>query len=524
MQNSSKSGGFGGIIALLGLVALLAGLIIMLLVPEMKLGAWGVLALGIVLLVIAFVVNFRRVKGAVTGRRGRFGLGTGIMAAILIGIIILVNAISIGQYKRFDTSSLSQFTLTSQTIDVLEGLDSPVKAIGFVVDDPDIDYYGIGSYVSSLLNEYGNYCRELTISYIDPDEQPDQAKQYGVTEYQSVVFESGDSYKVVSPSQFLIVDSSGNLTGVQAEYTFTSAILEVTGVAQKKVYFLTGHGEASIDSNYSLAGEGLREDLYLVDTLNLMTSPAIPDDCAVLIIAAPQSNLTDDELDIINSYLNGGGQMLIMTNPGSPSSLGELVAPWGVAIDEGTIIDLASSVSPYQDMPLVPEDRNYFLLPSVYFPGATAIVALESVPDTVAMTALAYTDASSWLDKDFTADEEAVFDSETEQMGALAIGVLIMGVPPDDLTGEKVTRLVIIGDSDFASDEHFESANNGDLFLNSVSWLAEETSLISIRQNVQPFRRLVVTTGQESFITYSSIGLLPLLVLLAGVAVWWWRR
>ena len=133
MQSEPKSDNLGGFIALLGLVALVAGLIIMLLLPEIKVAAWGILAVGLASLAVAFVINFRRVRSAVAGRRGRFGLGTGIMASVFIGIIILVNAISIGQYHRFDTSSLSQFTLTPQTVEVLDELDTPVKAIGFLV-------------------------------------------------------------------------------------------------------------------------------------------------------------------------------------------------------------------------------------------------------------------------------------------------------------------------------------------------------------------------------------------------------
>jgi ABC-type uncharacterized transport system involved in gliding motility auxiliary subunit len=520
MQAEPKSDNLGGLIALLGLVVLVAGLVVMLLLPEIEAAAWGILAVGVALLAIAFVINFRRVRSAVAGRRGRFGLGTGIMASVFIGITILVNAISIGQYHRFDTSSLSQFTLTPQTVDVLEELDTPVKAIGFMVPD---DYYGIADYVTGLLTEYEVNSRQLTVQYIDPDEHPDQANKYGITMYQTVVFESGDRYRLVEPSQFLTYDSSGNLV-VQAEYNFTSAILEVTGVAQKKVYFLTGHGEASIDAGFSRAGEGLRDDLYLVDTLNLMTDPSVPDDCAVLIIAAPQSNLTDEEVSIITDYLQSGGQAMILTNPDSPTSIDEIVSPWGISIGEGTVIDPSSSVSPYQDMPLVPEDRDYFLLPSVYFPGATAIVLQESVPADIGMMPLAWTTSSSWLDKNFSVDEEAVFDSETEKMEQLAIGMLIAGVPTTGSATDDYTRLVVIGDSDFASDEHFDSANNSDLFLNSVSWLAEETSLISIRRNVQPFRRLVVTEGQQGFIEYSSITLFPILVLAAGGVIWWRRR
>ena len=196
MQADPKSGNLGGLIAILGLVALATGLVIMLVLPEMRTGAWGVMAVGLVLLAIALVLDFQRVRRTISGRRGRLGLGTSIMASIFIGIIILVNAISIGKYYRFDTSSLSQFTLTPQTIDVLENLDTPVKAIGFFVPD---DPYGIGSYVSSLLNEYEIHTQQFAVQYIDPDEHPDQAKKHCITEYQTVVFESGDHYRLISP-------------------------------------------------------------------------------------------------------------------------------------------------------------------------------------------------------------------------------------------------------------------------------------------------------------------------------------
>lgn len=519
MQADPSSRNLGGLFAMLGLITLIIGLGIMLFLPDMKLGIWGVLAVGMALLVIAFVLDFQRVRRTISGRRGRFGLGTSIMASSFIGIIILINAISIGSYHRFDTSSLSQFTLTPQTIDVLANLDTPVKAIGFFVPD---DRYGIGSYVSSLLNEYEIHTQQFTVQYIDPDEHPDQAKKYGITEYQTVVFGSGDHHLLVSPTKFVTIDSEGNVS-MKAEHAFTSAILEVTGVAQKKVYFLTGHGEGNIDSDFSRAKEGLSDDLYLVRTLNLITNPSIPDDCAVLIIAAPQNSLASSEIEVVTTYLNSGGQALILTNPGSYPDIGRIISPWGVDVGEGTVVDPASCVSPHQDMPVVPSSRDYFYLPNVYFPGAAAIIPQEARPAGLEMYPLVYTSTSSWLDKNFTAGSEPVFDSEAEKMEPLVIGVLIAGVPTSG-SATKYTRLVVIGDSDFASDEHFDNANNGDLFLNSVNWLAEETSLISIRRNVQPFRRLVVNPSQRNFIRYSSIGLLPLLVLAAGGVIWWRRR
>ena len=523
MRTNSKSPGVSGTIAILGLVALAAGLVIMLLVVELRLAAWGLLAAGVALLGIAFILDYRQVTQAVGGRRGRFGMGTSIMASIFIGITILVNAISIGQYHRFDTSSLSQFTLTPQTVAVLEELEEPMRATAFFVPD---DYYGIADYLTGLLTEYESYSQQLTVKYVDPDEHPDQAKAYGITEYQSVVFESEGGRKIVAPSQYLILDSEGNITEVDTEYAYTSAILEVAGVAQKKVYFLTGHGEASIEGTYSRVREGLMQDQYLLGVVNLITDPVIPEDCDVLIIAAPENPLSDSEIAVIQDFISNGGQVMLLTNPGERPDLDALIAPWGVYLGDGTIIDPGSSVSPYTDMPLVPASRNHFILTNVYFPGATAVVPMEGVSefsDYITMVPLVYTSVSSWLDMDSTADEEPVFDSETEQMESLAIGVMIYAVPTGE-TAEKYTRLIVMGDSDFASNEHFDNGNNGDLFLNSVAWLAEGTELISIRRNVQPFRRLVITDSQRSFIEYSSIGLLPILVMLAGGVIWWRRR
>ena len=178
---------------------------------------------------------------------------------------------------------------------------------------------------------------------IDPEEHPDQARQYGVTQYQTVVFKSQNHYRLVSPQEIL----------AEAEYAFTSAILEVTGTVQKKVYFLTGHGESDIYSDYSYAREELLANLFKVETLNLRNTPSIPEDCAVLVIAAPQESITSSEIDIIESYLESGRQALILINPNPPQGIDQLLYYWGVEIGDGTVIDSSSYVSPNKSTPLV---------------------------------------------------------------------------------------------------------------------------------------------------------------------------
>jgi multisubunit Na+/H+ antiporter MnhB subunit len=187
MQTESRVFRLSGLIAVLGLLALLIGWLVMLLAPAIGFAAWAILALGVLLLVTAFLMDFRRVGSALAGRRGRFGTGATVMVSIFIGIILLINAISIGNYHRFDVTGVAQFTLTSQTKEMLGQLEAPVQVLAFFVPgDP------IGDFIINLLNEYQNYSDQLSVEAIDPDEHPDQARQYNVVIYPSVVFESLD--------------------------------------------------------------------------------------------------------------------------------------------------------------------------------------------------------------------------------------------------------------------------------------------------------------------------------------------
>ena len=176
MQTGRKTQ--SGLIAALGLLTLLVGLIVVLVLPSLLFAAAGILLLGIVLLAVAFIIDFRQVGKALVSKRGIFGAGTTVMASIFIGIIIVINAISVGNYQRFDITVLSQFTLTPQTVEVLTELETPVRVLKFFTPT---DPYGVSAYATNLLNEYQGHTDQLTIDVIDPDEPPHQAPQYGVS-------------------------------------------------------------------------------------------------------------------------------------------------------------------------------------------------------------------------------------------------------------------------------------------------------------------------------------------------------
>ncbi|MFC2072572.1 GldG family protein [Chloroflexota bacterium] len=541
MNSTSNVYRFSGLIAVLGLFALLVGFIIMLVLPSILYAAWSILALGILLLSTAFIIDFRRVSRTLTGKRGRFSTGTTVMVSVFIGIILLVNAISIGSYQRVDLTGLAQFTLTSQTKEVLGELETPVQALGFFIPN---DPYGIGNYATNLLTEYQNYTDQLSVEFIDPDEHPDQAREYGISQYQTIVFETEKGRRLVSPTELITFDAQGNPTGVEAEHAFTSAILEVTGTVQKKVYFLTGHGEADINSNYSYAKKGLQDNLYQVDTLDLARNPGIPEDAAALIIAGPRELIPSEEVVTIAQYLVSGRQALILVNPDSPQEIKQLLSIWGVTTGNGTVIDPSSYLAPSIDTPRVPRTRNDFGLSDIYFPGATPImphpqyepanivteegevlpqIVWQSEDSRIQMSMLIWTSKDSWLEMNFDPLVKPEFDEGKDLKGPLALGFLIF-TPPGGEAEEEGTALIVIGDSDFATNQHFYNGSNSDLFLSAVNWLAAGKELISIDRKVLPFRRLIIGPEAERFINYSSIGLMPLLVLVMGGIIWWRRR
>jgi ABC-type uncharacterized transport system involved in gliding motility auxiliary subunit len=503
------------LLAILGLISQFAGFIFGLIIPGLRYYAWGILALGSAFLAMAVIIDFKRVRGALVSRRGKFGLSTIVKISLFCGIVLITNAISVGYYHRFDFTGLAQFTLTSQTKEVLTRLQKPVEVMTFFTPSVPVP---VSSYGKHLLTEYKNHTGLLTIKNIDPDLNPDLARQYQVDQigalYGVIVFRGQEGQRQVYGPQIT----------AEAEHAFTSAILEVTGTKQKKVYFLTGHGEHSIYSDYSIVRSGLRDNLIQVDTLELEKEPTVPEDAATLIMAGPQKAYTKREQEILKDYLENDGRLLVLWNPDPPQWLRQFLADWSLDIEDGTIIDSASYVAPNRDAPLVPGDRNSFQLAETYFPGAAAIFPRKLIPGGLVILPLVWTSPQSWIEKEFHFSKKPQYDEKIDKKGPLPIGVLVSTTPVNEAAVTGGTRLVLIGDSDFATNPHFRNGNNSDLFLTAVNWLITGEEIISVDRKALVVRRLLLNPEQTRFLHISSIGLLPLLMLLAGVCVWWRRR
>lgn len=533
---------------ILGLISILLSGLVRFFLPEIPNSALGLLILGLALAIISGLGSLSEIKSFLGSKQGRYSTNTVIMVGVFIAIIVLLNLAGVTRHKRFDVTASSKFTLAPQTQRVVRELKQPVEAIGFFPNDPQ--YQAAQQGAKNLLEEYRYFNRKFSFKFIDPDAKPAVAKQYRVKTNGTIVFISGDRQRaLLGPS----------------EQGFTGALLEVTGVESKKIYFLSGHGERDVNNiredGYSNARIGLIRDLYKVETLNLTLTPEVPEDSAVLIIAGPKKALPEAETQAIQKYLKNQGKVFTLLDPNPPKEIQALLAEWGIAAGQGRIIETAAFVAPDKATPAVFRDKYPPLvitsgLDTTYYPDATSVVltseftrVLEAQMEAqkgqknpnalewplapaqyrhlVVLPAVMTTPAS-WLETDPKAEK---YDRDKDTAGPLAIAAQVIAAaplsdkaPPDSLRQTKLTRLILIGDSDFASNQHIQNGGNGDLFLNSVNWLAEEEHLISIRPKPFTFRRLVVSEDASRFIRFSSLVLLPFLAIILGGIVWFRKR
>jgi ABC-type uncharacterized transport system involved in gliding motility auxiliary subunit len=496
----------------IGLVALVLALTIWSLTRELDLRVEALVGAGVVLLLLSVVGRPEMFRSALTGRTARYGSNAGVVVVAFLGILVLANFLANRHHHRMDLTETGEYTLSPQTIQILSDLDQPVKVTAFFQEGD----YGEQE-LQDLLTEYSYHTDKISYEFVDPDLDPFVAQQYEIASYGTVVFESSGRRQDI-----FTVD----------EQEITGAILKVTRETQKVVYFLTGHGERDVsgydETGYSEVGEYLERDNYVVSTLNLAISGTVPTDASVLIVAAPQSPLLEQESSAIQTYVQGGGKALIMQEPGDDAVLSDVLAEWGLGYADDVIVDPERALFGMDPLSPVVESFTYSEitrdLPAVVIVTARSVTSTMEQPEDVSILALIESSDSSWGETDFEAltRQEAAYDEGADLAGPLAMAMSMEAYGEDE--SAVGTRLVVFGDSDFVANGNMSLGGNLDLFLNAVNWLAEEEELISIRPVAEVSREIILSAGQARFLQYSSVLFLPAVVLLVGLAVWWRRR
>lgn len=494
----------------LGALLSLGGLIALGINPGWRLFVTLVEVAALVLLVFFFVVHFEAVKGFSTRRSTKLGLNSILMVILFLAILSIVNFLSSRHSQRLDLSETGRFTLAPQTVKVLSELPREVKITAFSQDQGRS-----ASQIKDLLNTYSHHTPKITYDFIDPDRKPAIAKQYGITQYDTLVLESGKQETRVKNA---------------IEQELTNAIIRVSKDERRKVLFLSGHGEHGLNdtegTGYSRVKEALEKQGYELEELSLLQTGKVPEKTSVLVIAGPQRPLLPQEKEAVAVYLGGGGKILTLLDPLTETNLEDLLAQWGLRLSSGFIADAALFV---QD-PTNPATMSY--PPHEITEGFNGFITVFPLARTVSFE-------SSNADLEF----HPLVQTPSKRGPLTLAGVVtrkstqpVEEAAPEEgaaspSEAEEAARpsapeptLVVFGDSDFASNATFNFSGNGDLFLNTINYLAQEKGLIAITPKEPRFAPLFLSKTQGNMLMYVSLIVIPAAVFVTGLGIWRRRR
>ncbi len=327
-----------------------------------------------------------------------------------------------------------------------------------------------------------------------------------------------------------------NLNPLTLESSLTPAIAKITATGERTIYFLQGHGELSLEPSESepsasQAVAALANQGYFAEPLNLVTTEAVPEDAAAVVVAAPRTPLFEAEVERLRTYLNQGGRLLVLVPPLTDTGLEPIVSDWGIELVDDVVVDVSQVaqvvgagpvvvlVTTYGDHPITRPLQAQNLMS--FFPLARS---MQGPLD--GGTPLLFSSNESWGELD-TENERFEFDPETDLQGPLTLGYAFSRPATTEAAPEAdapESRLVVIGNAAFASDGNFRQLGNGDLFLNSVNWLADRSSLIAIQPKSATDRRFALTAQNVNGLAILSTFILPLIALGGGGYIWWQRH
>lgn len=487
-------------------------------------------------------------------------LGAGVVLAVVL--FLIVNYFGWKYHTRYDWTSSNLYSLSEKTENVLAGLDRDVEIIVFM--SPIESLYGP---VSELLSSYEGASNRVSVRHVDPEKNLLEAQalvdRFELTQLNVLVFDAGDDRRVVDISDLADYDYSGmqygqgaEMTGFKGEQVFTSTLVELMENRKPKILFTTGHGELGLD-DFSPRGLSMARDLLGKDNFELedwlsLGESAVPEGTDLIVIAGPTSTFVEPELELLRSYLEAAGRLLVLLDPNmSPAGglvetgLELLLSDFGVEVGEDIVVDPGNPlpffgaetifVNVYGSH-VITRPLDQAQLP-VIVPMARSVRAAADT-EGLQVTELMLTSIEGWGEGDLEhLDQVAKDDSDLQ--GPVSIAVAVAAAEDDgdaagveDGSGEPAIdeapvaglRLVVVGDSDFVSNSQLQQVPNATFFGNTLNWLVERETLVGIPPKQPEQTRLSLTQSELSRLSWLVLLGLPGLAIGLGVAVYLQRR
>ncbi len=473
---------------------------------------------GIACLVVYLSSGIHNLRDFLSERSTRYGTSTVFATLFFFGILAALNFLSTRYHTRWDMTEMGAFSLSSQTKSVLDGLDGELQMEAYVQG-------GNNPTTEDLLRRYADASPAASYRIIDPDRQPELAERHAIRQYNTVRVSYGDDATTITEP---------------SEESLTNAIIKLTREAAVTVCTVSGHGEPSFDdretaSGLALAREAIVNENYQIEELLLPSQQEIPESCAIVIVAGPSRPFLAHELDALDAFLRRGGGLLAMIAPRRAADLVDFLAKWGIAVGNDVVVDqvvrlfqgpslgLAPLVDDYDETHEITRDLRERSL----FPIVRSVGAVEDPRDGMDVREIVHTSPSSWAESDI----DGVFEGGTAALDAADRPgpVAIAAAATIDLSqlnkpAEGEARIVTVGSVEFADNQNLEGTFfNRDLFLNSIGWLAGQGDLLSIRPRGLRASKVSFTRDEGTLIFYLSVLIIPEILLMLGLYIWWRR-
>jgi ABC-type uncharacterized transport system involved in gliding motility auxiliary subunit len=525
-----------GIIGWIGTVLVFGAVAVRMFYPDFNQYATYAAWAGLVAVLIYMAGQWRDVADFYKGRGAQYGTMSIVSIIVFLGILVAANYLGSRQNKRWDFTANQVYSLSDQTIRILKELKEPVKVTVFERNDRQ-DVH------KDRLDEFQYQTTMLTTAYIDPDREPTLAGSAKVETLPTILFEFQGRTERVTTSN---------------EQDLTNALIKVVTGAARKVYFTQGHGEKDTASSdrggFSTAVASMQQDNLTVEQLVLIQQKTVPDDATIVVIAGPTTDFFPPEIEALNAFAAKGGKILVMLDPllKGPAQplLTQFLADWGINAGTDVVLDASgmgqmlgtdASVPVAAQYPPHPITEGFRVITA--YPMARSMAPIAGGSNSHTAQALVNTSPQSWSEADIaalaTGKAEVAFNGDKgDKQGPVTLAAAVSApatVTPPPAAGNTTpaspdserkpeTRVVAVGDSDFASNMAIGISGNRDFFMNSLNWLSQQENLIAVRPRQPEDRRLTLTADQQNRVMILSLFIIPGLVFASGVYTWWRRR
>lgn len=437
----------------------------------------------------------------------------------IIGLLVVVGLLawlSTRYTTEADWTRGGRNTLSLDSRQLLDEMPETIHITAFATEGSVVR-----EHVQDLIARYQRYQPQIDLTFVNPDAEPERTRDLGITlDGELLIAYQGRSEKIQSLS----------------EQSLTNALLRVARQKERKVSFLSGHGERDLlgEANHDFGqfGKLLVQKGIELNRLNIAETGSIPDDINLLIIADPRVPLLSGEVNLLNNYVKQGRNLLWLSEPGSDAGLAPLAETLGIEFLPGTIVDAttqlfgidnpAFAIIPNYPMHPITREINSLTL----YPEATAI-EVESPDDWQAEPLLTTLDRA-WTEIGQISGTIRFDEDSDERMGPLDIGFAFTR-PRQNKTGGNDTesgeqRVIVIGDNDFLSNAYLGNGGNVELGLNLFNWLNNDDQFISITARTASDVDLELSKTAQLVIGFGFLIILPILLLGTGFSIWWRRR